>query len=170
MKWNNKMQIIDLKYDQDSLPILARWHQDEWYFLEPTKTLQDRMARIKLCFEDSFVPSIYIAKENNTLLGSAAIIEHDMDTRKDLSPWLAGVYVPENYRKRGIGSKLVLYVMQQAKKNGFKTLYLYTLKHSDFYSKLGWTVIQETEYRNCQITIMSIDLNSKLLENSSINK
>jgi N-acetylglutamate synthase-like GNAT family acetyltransferase len=158
MKRNNKMQIIDLKNDIDSLPILAKWHQDEWYFLEPTKTLQDRMVRIERCFSDTFVPSIYIAKENDTLLGSAAIIEHDMDTRLDLSPWLAGVYVSEDYRKKGIGSKLVQYVMERAKKNGFKTLYLYTLKHSDFYRKLGWTAMQETEYKECPVTIMSADL------------
>lgn len=152
------MQIIDLKDDKDSLPILAKWHQDEWYFLEPTETLQDRMARMERCLGDILVPSIFIAKENNALLGSAAIIEHDMDTRLDLSPWLAGVYVSENYRKKGIGSKLVLHVMDQAKKNGFNTLYLYTLKHSDFYRKLGWTVMQETEYKECPITIMSVDL------------
>lgn len=156
------MRIMNLKEDKESLQILAKWHQDEWYFLEPTKTLQDRILKIQQCFCDAFIPSIYIAKENNDLLGSAAIIEHDMDTRTDLTPWLAGVYVSEDNRKKGIGSKLVLYVMEQAKDYGIKTLYLYTLKHSDYYRKLGWNIVEKTEYKKRSVTIMSVDLQNKL--------
>ena len=56
------------------------------------------------------------------LFGSAAIIEHDMDTRMELSPWLASVFVAPEFRKRGIGSKLVTHVMEQAKNNKIKNI------------------------------------------------
>lgn len=156
------MRIMNLREDEDSLPVLARWHQDEWHFLEPTGTLRDRIRKMKRCFCNAFVPSIYIAKEKNALLGSAAIVEHDMDTRTDLTPWLAGVYVSENHRKRGIGARLVRYVMQQAGAHGFETLYLYTPTQRVFYQKLGWTTVEEIEYKGCPVTIMSAGLQNKL--------
>ena len=40
-----------------------------------------------------------------------------MDTRKELSPWLASVFVAPEFRKWGIGSKLVLHVMEQARED-----------------------------------------------------
>ena len=156
------MRIINLRDDEDSLPVLAKWHQDEWHFLEPTGTLQDRIRKMRRCLCDAFVPSIYIAKENNVLLGSAAIIEHDMGTRTDLTPWLAGVYVSENHRERGIGTRLVRYVMQQAGVHGFETLYLYTPTRDAFYRRLGWATVEETEYKGCHVTIMSADVMANL--------
>ena len=41
------------------------------------------------------------------LLGSAMLIAHDMDTRPQWTPWLAGMVVAPEFRGRGIGAALV---------------------------------------------------------------
>jgi hypothetical protein len=41
------------------------------------------------------------------LFGSAMLIAHDMDTRMELSPWLAGVFVAPKRRGCGVGAALV---------------------------------------------------------------
>jgi predicted N-acetyltransferase YhbS len=44
-----------------------------------------------------------IAFSGQQAFGSAQLIAHDMDTRMELTPWLAGVYTAAEYRGRGIG-------------------------------------------------------------------
>ena len=48
-----------------------------------------------------------IALLNDQPVGTASIFLDDMDTRADLSPWLAAVYVPPEHRSQGIGTCLV---------------------------------------------------------------
>jgi len=47
-----------------------------------------------------------------------------MVTKPELSPWLASVINDPNKRGVGIDSKIVSYVMEQAKSAGVKSLYL----------------------------------------------
>jgi len=81
-------------------------------------------------------------------------VEHDLDIRENLSPWLAEVYVRPEYRQRGIGSTLVRRVVREAERLGMQTLYLYTFDREVFYGRLGWAVMEQTEYRGKPITIM----------------
>ena len=60
------------------------------------------------------------------MLGSAMLIAHDMDTRLELSPWLAGVFVTPDRRRHGTGSALVQRVIGDATELGVRRLYLYT--------------------------------------------
>jgi N-acetylglutamate synthase-like GNAT family acetyltransferase len=103
------------------------------------------------------VPSTFIAKTTE-LLGSAAIVENDMDTKPELTPWLASVFVAPEYRNQGIGSQLVKHVMQKAKQAGIKAIYLFTPDQTIFYQKLGWEVISTEEYREHSVTVMRVRL------------
>lgn len=116
-----------------------------------------RIEKMKSHLTPQFVPTTFIAV-NDELLGSAAVIEHDMDTRMELTPWLASVYVTPEFRKQGIGSKLVLHVMEKAKENNIDKLYLFTPDREAFYARLDWTTIEKTNYHGYDVTIMYVDL------------
>jgi N-acetylglutamate synthase-like GNAT family acetyltransferase len=152
-----EMKILDLKQVPHHLETLARWHQEEWGYFKPDKTLAERIKRMKSHLLPEFIPTTFIA-ENHELFGSASIIEHDMDTRKELTPWLAGVYVKSEFRRQGIGSTLVLYVMEQARKNKIERLYLFTPDMDAFYARLGWKIFEKTRYYGYLVTIMHVDL------------
>ena len=54
------------------------------------------------------IPLTIIAKsENVDLLGFASIVEYDMETNKDLTPWISGVFVLPEFRCKGIGGQIV---------------------------------------------------------------
>ncbi len=55
------------------------------------------------------------------------------------------------------GSVLVRRVMQHARGNGVKRLYLYTPDQAQLYAKLGWQIHSEEPYNGTPVTIMSID-------------
>ena len=152
------MKIINLKQKPDYLEELATWHQQEWSHLNPGQTLQDRILKMQAYLNNKFIPTIFIA-EDKELMGSAAIVECDMDGREKLSPWLASVYVTPEYRRQGVAGELVKHLMQRAREHGFKKLYLYTPDQSLFYQKFRWEVIEQTVYHGQSVTIMSADLN-----------
>lgn len=108
---------------------------------------------------DDLLPSTFIAKENGVLLGSAALVESDMDTHKELTPWLASVFVSPGARRKGVGSSLVKHIMATAKQAGFNELYLFTPNMEPFYKQLGWMRILKEDYRCETVTIMSVRLN-----------
>ena len=152
------MDILNLKEELCHLEQLAEWHHNEWSYLNPGEGVEDRIAKMRKYLDQSFIPSTYIGKFQGELIGSAAIVKHDMDNHKELSPWLASVYVAKQFRKNGFGSRLVKHVMSKAKEKGFKKLYLFTPSQEQFYSNLGWGVVSSEYFRGSLVTIMKVDL------------
>ena len=150
-------KILNLRDKPELLETLARWHQAEWSQLNPGETLEQRINRMQPFLNDELIPGTYIAIDDD-LYGSAAIVENDMVSRPDLSPWLASVFVTPEYRDQGIGSALVRHVMQQAKQGNIKKLYLYTPGREAFYLKLGWKPVASEHYHGHEVTIMEADL------------
>ena len=73
----------------------------------------------------------------------------------ELTPWLAGVYVGEAFRRRGIGAELVRRIMSEAEKLKVPLLYLYTVHSERFYAALGWTFLERTSYLEQDVVIMT---------------
>ena len=136
------------------LPELARLHFEEWGYLSPHETLEERTQRLAgLCGRDE-IPTALVAIIEQELVGSSLLVTHDMQTRKDLSPWLAGVYVKPAYRRRGIASSLVARIETEAARLNVSRLYLYTPSEAAFYARRGWQLLEETEYRGVAVTVM----------------
>src|ERR1700678_2505857 len=107
--------------------MLAVWHRREWGHLRPDETVEMRAGKLRGWSGRGQVPSVMVAAADDTLLGSAMLIAHDMDTRPQWSPWLAGVVVAPEHRRQGIGAALIERVIAEARTLGYPTLYLYTL-------------------------------------------
>ena len=152
------MDIINLKEEPNFISALAEWHHNEWSYLNPSLTLNERIYKMEAYLSDEIIPSTYIAKENDILLGSSALLEHDMETKKHLTPWLASIYIAEPHRKQGIGSNLVLHAMKEAKKENISKLYLFTPDQEKFYKNLGWSTIEKEIYQNHNVIIMEAEL------------
>ena len=95
---------------------------------------------------------------DGTPVGSVSLIEHNMDTRRDLTPWLAALFVLPPYRGRGIGTSLIERCESEAKAAGFDRMYLYASDARDYYPRFGWTVIANDRYEGEAVVIMAKDL------------
>ena len=127
------MQIGYLADRQQFIPTLVRWHHQEWAYLRPGDSVEARTARLRDACGHTEIPTVVIAFSDFTLFGSAMLVAHDMDTRMDLSPWLAGVFVSLEHRQRGIGAALVQRVVDDARALGVQRLYLYPPSVEKFY-------------------------------------
>lgn len=139
----------------EALPILARWQHAEWGHIRPGDNLERRVARLEGQMGRGAIPLTVVALDGEEVLGSASLIENDMETRPELSPWLASVFVGPEYRRRGIASQLVRRIMAEAARLEVPLLYLYTVHSEQLYAGLGWTFLERTAYGGHDVVIMT---------------
>jgi GNAT superfamily N-acetyltransferase len=139
----------------DAVPTIAGWHFAEWGHEDPTGSLESWTAGLEERVHPDRIPTTYVALEGEMPIASAVLVEHDMDIRRDLTPWLAGVFVLQRARRRGIAAALVSHTMTAARGFGVETLYLYTNSAEGLYAKLGWQPIGEEFYEGRNVTVMS---------------
>lgn len=154
------MKIEYLADHSESVPTLANWFFEQWGYLRPESTLEDFEASVRAHLNRDELPINFVALDGAKILGSASLRRQDMNTRTDLSPWLGSVYVAAEHRRRGIGAELVAAVEAKARELGFDTLYLWTPDKEHFYARLGWKVIDRTEYRHENAVVMQKRLES----------
>ncbi len=151
------MRIEYLADFPDFIPTLARWHHRQWSHYNPGDTEQGRAERMRQDLGRRQIPTTFVALAGETLLGSASLVEHDMHDRRELSPWLASVFVAPTHRRQGVGSRLVERVVAEAGALGVKRLYLFTPDREAWYASLGWSLVERTSYMDHPAVIMCLN-------------
>jgi N-acetylglutamate synthase-like GNAT family acetyltransferase len=149
-----KMKIEYLSDYPLHLPTIAVWQQAQFGYLTPTATLEDRAERLRRSLQKEALPMAFIAlSASGTLLGSAGILPTTI-THKHLTPWLSSVYVPEDFRGRGIASALSQRAIAEAARLGFDRLYLFTPHNETLYARIGFRTFERIEYNGLPLTLM----------------
>lgn len=86
------------------------------------------------------LPQTFIALEGETLAGTVGLWRCDLISRQDLTPWLAALYVDEEFRSQGLGQQLQAFVLEQSRRSGFREVYLYA-EFTGYYERFGWQYI-----------------------------
>jgi GNAT superfamily N-acetyltransferase len=137
---------------------LAGWHYDEWHGLREGDSVERRIEFLLAAANRRVIPTAFVALEQGELVGSATLAESDMETRRDLSPWLIDVFVTPPARRRGIASALTMRVVREAAELKVPKLYLFTTgpMREHLYARLGWMVQDRPEYRGVERVLMAI--------------
>lgn len=142
----------------ECIPIVGRWHWGEWGHHDPEGSLESWTAGLAERTNRDRVPAMFVAFAGGEPVGSAVLVEHDMDTRRDLRPWLAGVFVLPAWRDRGIASALCRHAAASARAFGERRLHLYTNGAEALYESLGWRAFAREPYEGRTVTLMALDL------------
>jgi GNAT superfamily N-acetyltransferase len=149
----------------DLIEVVARWQFDTWGHLEPGDSLAARIADLgRQAANREQIPATFVALEGIEPLGCASVLQQDMEVfrasprQRDLTPWLASIYVRPGMRGRGVATALVRHVMAQMAARGIPRLYLFTRGARGLYEKIGWQVIGTDHYKGLDMTIMAVDL------------
>lgn len=150
---------IELLADHPTLvDVIARWHYDEWGQLRSDRTYREWSDRIAERVRRDGIPTTFVAFDGGVPIGTSMLVEHDLDTRPDLTPWLGGVYVRPEYRNRGVGSTLVTHATRCAGEFGVDTLYLHTEAGNAarfLYGRLGWDEVANEMYEGIEVVVMA---------------
>lgn len=137
---------------------LARWQQNEWHEINPSSDVNSRIAFMQNHPAKAAIPTTLAAINDNDILGSASLVENDMEDYTTVGPWLASLYVSDNHRCQGIASRLIEGIINLARDLNIETLYLFTPSERDFYAKRGWNDLERVQYHGETVDIMSYKL------------
>lgn len=152
------MQIEYLADHEHLVPTLARLLHDEFSYIRPGETLEARTARLRSYLGRRQIPTVLVALDRGRLLGSAMLVEKDLDTHPHLTPWLAGVYVLPEHRRYGIATALASHIVEEARGTGVRKLYLYTAREERFYSQRGWSLMERAVFHDAPVAVMSYEI------------
>lgn len=134
------LKIYNIQEKQEFLTEVAILTQKEWG--DKTNSEEEFESKInKKIYKiiNNFSNPLYcklLLLDDNILIGFISIFPTDGDERKDLSPWYATMYVKEEFRGKGYSKILNTAILEEAKKRGFKKLYLKT-DLINYYEKFG---------------------------------
>ena len=144
------LKIFNIKEKQEYLREVAMLTQREWGSKtnseeEFESKINKKIAKIINNFDNPLYCKL-ILLDNDTLIGFISIFPTDGDERKDLSPWYATMYVKEEFRGKGYSKILHNAILEEAKKRGFKKLYMKT-DLVNYYEKFGAIFLENLNNR-----------------------
>jgi len=136
----NNITVINLADEPEHIEQVSVWLWEEWAKKDGIP-LEEIIYRTKHSICKDKVPQTLIAKYNDELVGTVAIWYNDLKTRPDLTPWLAALYIKNEYRGKGIGTIMQEKCIEEVKKLGYDKLYLIT-DHENYYERSGWIFLE----------------------------
>jgi GNAT superfamily N-acetyltransferase len=132
------IQIFDIREKPELLKDAIDYFWNQWGSESNYNFYRDCIERSTETESD--VPRFYIAIEDNKTIGSYALLRSDLNSRQDLFPWLACLYVEPEYRGKNIGAQLQNHAINQVRLKGYEKLYLCT-DLTDYYERNNWSHI-----------------------------
>ena len=132
------MEVYNLKDKLEHLNEVAYLEHEEWAdSKDENKSERIKRKKDRICSmfsNNAFCKLILINK--NKLIGFISIFPHDGEEELDIGPWYATMYVKKEYRNKGYSRILNDAILNEAKKRGFRELYLKT-DLENYYEKFG---------------------------------
>ena len=152
------------------LDALAQLSWKEWQeiYQQREQTLEDCLKNYRERMNTDRLPLTLVAiraglaVNRRELVGTVSLKYHDMDTRPDLDPWLGALLVLPEWRNRGVGTMLMHRATGEARRLKVPRLYLWTHSAEGLYRKLGWQVVERSDYYGKEAVVMQIDLGRQL--------
>lgn len=149
--------IVTLADRPDLVAIVGYWQWQEWGRARGRRLESVRRDVAPLAKRHS-AEAGFVLLDGETPVGTACLTLEDLDTRPDLTPWLASVFVLPEQRGRGHASALVRAVEQAAAARGHRRLWLFTWTSMPLYARLGWKTVGLEEHHGGAVTLMRRDL------------
>jgi GNAT superfamily N-acetyltransferase len=134
------------------LAICARWRANAFSVLQAS--FEHELRSLELFASDQSHGVALVAKTDGRPIGTCLLAESEIEPNHDVSPWLAGLFVIPEHRRKGAGAALVRAIEDQARQREFSRLYLYTTTAVGFYKKLGWEVLDRTNWKGFDTALM----------------
>ncbi len=149
------LEIALLADHPDLIPVLARWHWNEWGHADPGGSAEAWAEGLRLRSGREGIPITWVGFLSGKPVGSVALTADDMSDRPELRPWLSGLFVVAELRWRGIGTALSLHLERQAVRLGVVEVYLHTSTAEAFYARLGYRVLERAFYEGENVAVMA---------------
>ena len=142
--------IVSLADHPEYIDVCAAWGLGYWGIFNPKK--QGRFSDAYKAFatdlkaDDIPLTLLMIDEEKDRPVAMGSLWTKDSDHWTDLTPWIASLFVHENYRGQGLADRLINALENKAKALNQDVLYLTAVKNvAPLYTKLGYEMIDQRD-------------------------
>jgi GNAT superfamily N-acetyltransferase len=135
------------------VPVVARWLWEE-FSRQSGRPLEQVHERIAASTATCGPPQTFVLLVDDEPVGTASLVAHDLDTRPDLTPWLAGVLVVPEARGRGHARSLIQAVEAAGRAAAIPSLWLYTRAAERICARAGWHTAEYFDHRGRVCALM----------------
>lgn len=150
-------RIVPLTECPQFADVCAAWAFGQWGS-QRGGSLERTRQRFTLCSKPSDDYLTLMMIDGDRPLGMASLWPSDDHHRRDLSPWLAGVFVHPDHRRQGIARQLEQAIVFVAQQRGYPMLHLITDRSEKLYSRWGWQTIERRQQNDEQVVVMEKQL------------
>ena len=137
------MEIISIKREDRYFKEIVNYLYNWWGYKKFNSYDEFYKTYLNYITNDN-LPNLYALIINDTLIGAYEINEKDYVEEKEYTPYLANIFIKENYRGQKYSSILIEDCVVKTKKLGYNKLYLHT-KIENYYEKYGFKFKEEAE-------------------------
>jgi GNAT superfamily N-acetyltransferase len=134
------IRIVDVREVPELLADAVNYFWEQWGSDSNLNFYKDCIENS--CATESDIPRFYLALEDQRVIGAYALLRSDLNSRQDLFPWFACLYVDPEHRGHKLGAMLQDHAIQQAGLKGYDRLYLCT-DLTEYYERNHWKYIGE---------------------------
>ena len=106
MSRNPKHLVVSTAERPDLAPVVASWLWGEFWRARGS-SLEETLAVVRTSVTAQRMPRTFVLLVDGKPLGTASLAAQDLETRPDLTPWLAGVFVEPAARGQGLVAHLI---------------------------------------------------------------
>jgi len=133
--------------DEETLNTITTWFY-EWWGKRDGYNFEAVRCFVEHSMQKDRLPQTYALFLDSKIIGICQLAYEDLSIRPDIYPWIANLYIDEEYRNKGYARILLENVNKTLKDNTeFEELFLYT-KHIGLYEKFGWEFIGDLDTYN----------------------
>jgi predicted N-acetyltransferase YhbS len=137
-------QVSDYRDHQSFGAVIADRVWNAWW-KDAGLAVSDVTDHLAEMVDDHPLPLALVAHDDTGYLGSAFVIDCDLEERQQYRPWIAAVWVEPAQRSRGIGRSLVVEAAKATASLGYRTNYICCHDELEgFYASVGWTVLERS--------------------------
>ena len=131
-----KMKIIEFKNEENIVNYLkdCPWNAGKFLY----KLIRENKIE-EVLGEKS---KVIVLLDNDNVVSFATYAKNDCIKADDLFPWIGFVYTDEKYRGKRYSQKVINYIIEKARNDGYAKVYLATT-HNGFYEKYGFVYLED---------------------------
>jgi GNAT superfamily N-acetyltransferase len=137
----------------EALPALERLFQSEWAAYYGADGPGNAHHDLVAYSNRGQLPVGVLAFLGSEPCGVAALKADSISTHKHLTPWIGGGMVAPQFRRRGIGTRLVSALEDVSRDLGFTTIYSGTSTANSLLIREGWRFMEVVQYNGGTISI-----------------
>lgn len=150
--------ISDLKIEHlaahpEVLPELRQWFETEWASYYGATGPGDADHDLRSFANRGSLPVGIVAFQNGFLCGVAALKVDSIASHSHLSPWAAAGLVKPSMRGKGIGTRLLAALEEEARKLGFAHIYCGTSTANSLLERFGWDLLERIVHEGDKLGI-----------------